>query len=168
MFNLQRLVAVVIVGMYCILLQACSYYGDFYIVNASSNPVIAVIQFSTPVQQLLSSRQGLALRYANRILEVDDNTERLLKTDLSFVMIDSQTISIRVPPYSTALIGGTLNRPIAADSFHFNLNGRLLDYSLRTISKDLKKTGGVFPPFHFTYIVPKENSTAYESGYRTY
>ncbi len=165
MFNLQRFFAVALFAMCCLLLQACSYYSDFYIVNASSTPVIATLKFSYPVQQML---EELQLRYTNRVLEVDDNTTRLLKTDLSYVTIDSLTISVRVPPYSTVLIGGAINRPIAADSFRFEINGSVLAYSLRSISKDLKKSGGIVPPFHFSYIIAKENTIAYEPVARAY
>ena len=163
MYKWYRLIVVASVGICCLFVQGCSLYSDFYIVNASSHPVTTTIKFSTSVQQILSSARGLALRSTYGAMEVDEHTKDLLKTDLSYVTIDSQTISIRVPPNSTTLIGGAYNRPIAADSFRFDVNGRTLEYSLRTISKDLKKTGGIFQPLHFTYIVAKENSTFNDS-----
>jgi hypothetical protein len=168
MFKLYRLIVLASFGMACMFFQGCTIYSDFYIVNASSQPVTAIIKFSTPVQQILSSMQGLDLRFSYGVMKVNDNTQDLLKSDLSYVTIDSQTISIRVPPNSTALIGRAYNRPLAADSFRFDVNGRILEYSLRSISKELKKTGGVFPPVHFTYIVENENSTSNESGHRAY
>jgi hypothetical protein len=144
-----------LLGIVSTALAGCSFYGDFYIVNKSANPVTAIIKFSYPIEQLKLTRQQLILKYADTILNVHDDTKNFLRTDLPFKQLNTHTLSIIAPSHSTVLIGGSMNRAIAADSFGFIINGTLSKYSLQSISRHLKKTGGVYPPYHFTYMIEK-------------
>lgn len=134
-------------------LSGCSFFADFYVINYTDKPVTAIIQFTLPIDIIDDSERSLSLRYSDTTLSVNDKTRDLLPKKLNYIQTDSNTISIDIPQHSTVLIGGTLNRAIAADSIVFIVNGSTRAYTQETISKHLKKTGGLIPPFHFTYTI---------------
>ena len=113
----------------------------------------AIIQFTSSIEQIKNNDTRLSLHYADTILKINDKSAGFLNKKLSYNQINYNTISIDIPKHSTVLIGGTYNRPIAPDSIKFVIDEKIREYSLQTISKHLKKTGGLFPPFHFSYTI---------------
>ena len=134
-------------------LPGCSFFADFYIVNNSEKAVTAIIQFTSPIDEIKDSETSLSLRYSDTVFVVSDKTKELLSKKLTYIQTNSNTITIDIPKHSTVLVGGTINRAIAADTIKFVVSDTIREYTQKTFSKHLTKTGGLFPPFHFTYKI---------------
>jgi len=122
-------------------------------VNLSDKTVQVIIQFTSPIEQLKNNDTRFRLQFADTILKINDKTAGFLNLRLNYNQINYNTVTIDIPKHSTVLIGGTYNRPIAADSIKIVIEGNIREFSSITVSKYLKKTGGLFPPFHFTYTI---------------
>lgn len=139
--------------MSCIALTGCSFFADFYVVNNSDKSVTAIIRYEAPIDLIKDSNTKLSLYYADTTFLVNDETRNLLTKKLPYTLTNSNTITLNIPEHSTVLIGGTYSRAIAAESLKFVINGSTREYTQQTIPEHLKKSGGLFPPFHFTYTI---------------
>ncbi len=155
MVTYNKIISLTILFVCSTALAGCSFFAGFYIVNKSDKSVKATIQFVSSSDVLKADETSLSLRYADTILQPNDNTRELLTQKLIYRQTNSNTIEIDIPKNSTVLIGGTANRAVAADSIKFIINDIVQAYTPQTISKHLKKSGGLFPPFHFTYTIEK-------------
>jgi hypothetical protein len=134
-------------------LTGCSFFVDFFILNTTDKEVTAVIKFKQPIEEYSKDSYSIQLNYADTILFVNDKTQAQLTKKLSYKQIDLTTLSITLPVKSTVLVGGSINRPISADSITFVKDNVATDYSINDIYKKTKKSGGLFPPFHVTYTL---------------
>ena len=136
-----------------IFFPGCSFFADFFILNTTEKEVTAVIKFERPIDEYCKDSSSIQLKYADTIFVVNDKTQTQLIKKLNYKKINLTTLSITLPARSSVLVGGSLNRPIAADSITFIKNSIATDYSINDIYKKTKKTGGLFPPFHVTYKI---------------
>lgn len=134
-------------------LTGCSLFEDFFIQNKTDKKVTTVIKFAGPIGEYMRDSFSIQLRYADTILDINDKTQNALTQKLNYTTLNSETIVIDLPPKSTVLIGGSINRPLSADSTKFIKDGNDKTYSLNKLYKKTKKTGGLFPPFHLTYTI---------------
>lgn len=133
-----------------LLLTGCSFFADFFILNATDKNVTAIIKFSRPIEEYLNNDFSIQLYYNDKILPVNDKTKSQLTKRLNYTRINPLAISIDIPAKSTVLIGGSINQPIDADSISIIKDEIRTDYTLTEIDKLTKKTGGISPPFHRT------------------
>jgi hypothetical protein len=138
-----------------ILLTGCSFYADFFIVNSTEKEVTALIKFERPIDNFFKDSNSIQLKYADTILIINDKTQTHLTKRLSYKQINLTTLSTTLPARSTVLVGGSMNRPISADSITLIKDNIASDYSIKDIYKKTKKSGGIFPPFHSTYRIEK-------------
>lgn len=136
-----------------IFLTGCSFFADFFILNTTDKEVTAVIKFERPIDEYFKDISSIQLKYADTLLVVSDKTQAQLTKKLSYKQIDLTTLSITLPAKSIVLVGGSINRPITADSITFVKDNVATDYSINDIYKKTKKSGDLFPPFHVTYTL---------------
>lgn len=147
---ITTLVSVIVIAM---TLTGCSFFCDFFVVNTTNHEVTTVIKFQRPIEDYLKDSFSIQLRYADNILSVNNKTKSKLNSHLNYKQMDRSTISFSIPAKSTVLLGGSYNRPPAADSIKFTRDKMPIAYSLDEIYKQSKKTGALFPPFHVTYTL---------------
>ena len=128
---------------------------DFFIVNSSENKTKLIIKFNKPIEYISQYPYLLQLKYSDSILNIDNNTQKLLSKKLTFTQIDANTISVEIPEKSTVLIGGGSNQPIMADSLTFITKEIPVKYSLESIYKHTKRTKGLFSTIHYWYTIDK-------------
>ena len=157
----RNLIGLTVLSFCSIVLTGCSFYADFYIVNKSDKPVTTIIQFISPIDELKNSNMAVSLRYTATVLTINDKTRDLLTEQLAYEQIDANTVKVDIPEYATIVVAGTYNRAIAADSIKFIVDGTIREYTRETISGHLKKSGGLFPPFHFTYTIEEAKLTVH-------
>jgi hypothetical protein len=154
MATLRNLIATLtIVFLASIFLTGCSFFADFFVLNTTDKEVTAVIKFQRPIDEYSKDSFSIQLKYADTILVVNDKTQKELTKRLNYKQINLTTLSITLPAKSTVLIGGSINRPISADSITFVKDDVVTDYSIKDVYKKTKKSGGLFPPFHATYKI---------------
>jgi hypothetical protein len=147
------IVTLTIAFLASIFLTGCSFFADFFILNTTDKEVIAVIKFQRPIDEYSKDSFSIQLKYADTILGINDKTQSLLTKKLNYKQINLTTLSITLPAKSTVLVGGSINRPISADSITFVKDNVATDYSINDVYKKTKKSGGLFPPFHVTYKI---------------
>ncbi len=147
------IITLTIVFLASIFLTGCSFFADFFVLNTTDKEVTAVIKFQHPIDKYSKDSYSIQLKYADTILVVNDKTQSRLTKKLNYKQVDNKTISITLPPKSTVLVGGSINRPISADSITLIKENLATDYSINDIYKETKKSGGLFPPFHVTYKI---------------
>jgi hypothetical protein len=128
---------------------------DFFVVNSTENKTKLIIKFSEPIEFITQNTYNLQLNYIDSILNIDNNTHKLLSKKLTYTQINTNTISVDIPEKSTVLIGSGSNRPIMADSLTFITNEIPVKYSHESIYKYTKRTKGLFSTIHYTYSIDK-------------
>ncbi len=122
-------------------------------INTTDKDVVEVIKFQRTIDEYSKDNLSIQLKYSDSILVINDKTQTLMTKKLDYKQVDKKIISIILPPKSTVLVGGSINRPISADSIKFIQNNLAKDYSINDIYKKTNKSGGLFPPFHITYVI---------------
>lgn len=154
MATLRNYIAILtIVFLASVFLTGCSFFADFFVLNTTYKEITAIIKFGRPIDEYSKDSNLIKLKYADTILIINDNTQKQLVKKLNYKQIDLNTIAIKLPAKSTVLVGGSINRPISADSITFVKDDAATNYSINDIYKKTKKSGGLFPPFHFTYKI---------------
>ncbi|MDA3614339.1 hypothetical protein [Polluticaenibacter yanchengensis] len=149
----NQITPLTIVLLASVFLTGCSFFADFFVLNTTDKEVTAIIKFQRPIDEYSKDSFSIQLKYADTVLVVNDKTQIQLTKKLNYRQINSTTLSITLPAKSTVLVGGSINRPISADSITLIKDNVVTDYSLNDIYKQTKKSGGLFPPFHVTYKI---------------
>lgn len=151
MIKPKSIIALVLLPL---LLTGCSYYADLYLINKTEDDVSVTIELRSELEEVQKQDYQLQLKFAEEILEVNDETESKLSEKLEYETIDPNRIKIELPPKSTTLLGGGYNGlPKQFESFTIEKGEGTKTLSSEELESASKKTDGNSPPFHFTYVI---------------
>jgi hypothetical protein len=75
---------------------------------------------------------------------------------VDYHIVDSLTIQFMLQPHSTTWVGGGVIGPTYLDRFTFIQSSDTTLLTYQELSRNIKKSGGVFPPYHFTYYINRK------------
>jgi hypothetical protein len=152
--NVIPLKILITLSLLTVFLTGCSFYADLYFINKTDKEAFVIIKLASGLEEIKKENYQLQLKYADQILEVNDETIDQLTGKVEYESINSKTIKIKLPPSSTSIIGGGYNGlPRQFEKYIIEKDDSITTLTTEQLGQLTKKTGGTFPPFHFTYVI---------------